>query len=494
VSAITRRQLMLGAAAGAMLPARALGAPGSQRLLVGTRVLEVNGRAATVLGLAPAVGQRARRFAKGERFAVTLENRLAEPTLIHWHGLTPPSAQDGTPDLSQPALPPGQSYDYDFPLTRSGTFWMHSHSSFQRAKLLAAPLVVDDIADARRDEQDVVMFLTDFSFRAPEEIFASLAGGHGGMAGMDHSHMNHSAPAAAGQSPMGHMAPGAGAMPMAVDINDIEFDAYLANDRTLADPEVVRVEPGGQVRLRIINAASATNFWIDLGTLAGDLMAVDGDAVRLVAGHGKASAPTRDTRFPIAMAQRLDLRLTLPAAQGAYPILAQREGAREQTGIVLATKEATIKKVSQALTAASEPLHLALEGRLRASQPLGLRVPDRTLTADLTGDMMSFAWGINGRRYGKDTPLAARAGERVELIMRNRTMMAHSMHVHGHHFQVVAIAGRRFSGAVRDTVLVPAMGSVAVAFDADNPGRWAFHCHNEYHMMAGMMTSLQYQE
>jgi FtsP/CotA-like multicopper oxidase with cupredoxin domain len=46
---------------------------------------------------------------------------------------------------------------------------------------------------------------------------------------------------------------------------------------------------------------------------------------------------------------------------------------------------------------------------------------------------------------------------------------------------------------VRDTVLVPAMGSVAVAFNADNPGKWAFHCHNEYHMMAGMMTSLQYE-
>jgi FtsP/CotA-like multicopper oxidase with cupredoxin domain len=71
--------------------------------------------------------------------------------------------------------------------------------------------------------------------------------------------------------------------------------------------------------------------------------------------------------------------------------------------------------------------------------------------------------------------------------------MAHPMHLHGHHFQVVAIGERRFQGALRDTVLVPAMASIAVAFDADNPGKWAFHCHNEYHMMAGMMTSLQYE-
>jgi len=120
------------------------------------------------------------------------------------------------------------------------------------------------------------------------------------------------------------------------------------------------------------------------------------------------------------------------------------------------------------------------------------RKTDRVIRVDLTGDMARFTWGINGKRYGEDTPLHARAGERVELVMRNRTMMAHPMHLHGHHFQVVAINDRRFAGAVRDTVLVPAMGSVAVAFDADNPGKWALHCHNEYHMMAGMMTSLQY--
>jgi FtsP/CotA-like multicopper oxidase with cupredoxin domain len=76
--------------------------------------------------------------------------------------------------------------------------------------------------------------------------------------------------------------------------------------------------------------------------------------------------------------------------------------------------------------------------------------------------------------------------------MQNRTMMAHPMHLHGHHFQVVGLGGTAVSGAVRDTVLVPPMGSVRVAFDADNPGRWAFHCHNLYHMATGMMTEVVY--
>jgi FtsP/CotA-like multicopper oxidase with cupredoxin domain len=71
-------------------------------------------------------------------------------------------------------------------------------------------------------------------------------------------------------------------------------------------------------------------------------------------------------------------------------------------------------------------------------------------------------------------------------------MMAHPMHLHGHHFQVVGLNGAPVNGAVRDTVLVPVNGSVTIAFDANNPGRWLFHCHNLYHMATGMMTEVAY--
>jgi len=83
-------------------------------------------------------------------------------------------------------------------------------------------------------------------------------------------------------------------------------------------------------------------------------------------------------------------------------------------------------------------------------------------------------------------------GERVELVIINQTMMPHPMHLHGHSFQVVAIDGHRFVGAVRDTVLVPPKTTVTVVFDADNPGWWAFHCHLLYHQHAGMFATLRY--
>ena len=487
--ALTRRQAMLGASAAALLGAGAgtratAGQSAPRRLLVGRRTLEVNGKAAPVYSLAPAGGQNIARFMLGQKFAVTLENQLAEPTLVHWHGLTPPAAQDGMPGLSQPPLAVGASYAYDFPLNRAGTFWMHSHVGFQRAKLLAAPLIVADPQERARDEQEVVLLLSDFSFREPEEIFAGLTGaramhGMGGMDDMAGGAMDHAALHDRRKRGHGGMA---GDMPVGGDLNDVDFDAYLANDRTLADPHVVRAEPGARLRLRVINGAAATNFWLDLGALTGELLAVDGDPV----------APLTGSRFDLAMAQRLDLRVALPAGQGAYPILARREGAVERTGIVLATRDAIVAKLAPSGDAAP-PVGLALEARLRARRPLAERKASRPLALDLTGDMMSFTWGINGRRYGEDTPLMVRAGERVELVMRNRTLMSHPMHLHGHHFQVVAIGERRFPGALRDTVLVPAQGSVTVAFDADNPGHWALHCHNEYHMAAGMMTSLRYE-
>lgn len=264
-----------------------------------------------------------------------------------------------------------------------------------------------------------------------------------------------------------------------MDLNDIEYDAYLANDRTLDDPEVVAVEKGGRVRLRIINGATATAFTIDTGTLPGDLIAVDGNDV----------VPVSGARFPISMGQRLDIRLQLPPGSGAFPILALREGAKERTGIILATQGADISKLDASGTDSGPVLDLAVEEMLLATQSLAQRAPNRTYALTLTGDMASYIWEIGSA----DGPMKVATGDRVELAMRNMSMMAHPMHLHGHHFQVVAVNGKRINGAVRDTVLVPPMTEVAVQFDTTNPGRWPFHCHHLYHMATGMMSFVTYE-
>ncbi len=455
---------------------------GTTDLSISKRVLEVNGKAATVFGLGTPDGKPGVVLNAGGDFNVNLLNQTKEDTLIHWHGLTPPWGMDGVPDNPAKLLNSGERRHYLFPGGQGGTHWMHAHT-LQEQTLLAAPLIVRTAADLTRDEQEVVILLHDFSFKTPEELLTGLKApgaansmGHGGVAG----HMRTRMQGMEGMHQQ-HMSGGMAMQGMpAMDLNDIEYDAYLANDRTLDDPEVVNVEKGGRVRLRIINGATATAFTIDTGTLSGDLIAVDGNDVEPVAGG----------RFPISMGQRLDIRLQLPSGSGAFPILALREGAKERTGIILATADASISKVRTTAADSGPVLDLALEETLRAATPLDQRAPDRAYSLALSGDMASYVWEIGSA----EGPMKVATGNRVELVMRNMSMMAHPMHLHGHHFQVVRINGKRINGAVRDTVLVPPMAEVAIQFDASNSGHWPFHCHHLYHMATGMMSFVTYDD
>jgi FtsP/CotA-like multicopper oxidase with cupredoxin domain len=451
-------------------------------LRIARRSIEVNGKPASVLGIQQPDGIFGIRTQVGDRFRVRLENTLNEPSLIHWHGLTPPWQQDGVPGVSGPPIPPGGSADYDFPLRFGGTFWMHSHQGLQEQLLLAAPLIIRDQRD-RPDQQEVIVMLADFSFTPPDQIFAGLKKG-GSMSPGAMTGASPSAPASGGMKGM-TMAPGMtmGGTAAKPDLNDVKYDAFLANDRTLGDPGVVKVEPGGRVLLRIINSSSMSAFHVDLGPLDGELIAVDGFRI----------APVVARRFPIAVAQRLDIRLAIPRAPAAYPVLAVLEGESRQTGVILQAGGAPIARIPDNASTASSALTLDLERRLRAAEPLKPRKADRVHTLNLTGEMAGYVWSINNVAWNKDVPpLPLAAGERVELIFVNKTPMPHPMHLHGHEFQVVEIDGKRFAGAVRDTVLVPPRRRVVVAFDANNPGLWAIHCHLLYHLDAGMFTTLGY--
>ena len=476
---MNRRTLMMGAAAGLAsglaLPRIGGASAGSvNQLVIDTRTIDVNGKAATVFGLTGPDGKPGLTLdAKGE-FHITLENRLAEETMIHWHGLTPPHTYDGVPDMPVPMLKAGQSRHFHFPVGPGGTHWMHAHT-LQEQNLLAAPLIVRTDGERAADVQEVVIMLHDFSFTPAAELLANLKGGQGGM--MKHGASGNGMMNGMNMQGMSHGNMQVGqSMPM--DLNDINYDAYLANDRTLDDPQVVKVEAGGRVRLRIINGATATGFTIDLGSLSGTLVAVDGNAV----------VPLKGPTFPMTMGQRIDVMLDVPKDGGAFPVLARREGMPERTGIILATSGAAIAKISAVAEEAGPVLDLGFEAALQAASPLAIRTPDSRTMVHLMGNMMDYTWGIGG------APVKVSAKQRIEVDMMNMSMMAHPMHLHGHHFQVVAINGQRFGGAVRDTVLVPPMQTVTIAFDANNPApAWAFHCHHLYHMASGMMATVEYE-
>jgi FtsP/CotA-like multicopper oxidase with cupredoxin domain len=476
---VSRRQF-LSTSAGALLGSVALSerglaapflwqqaesaAPKTNVLRATKRTLDINGKAANVLGLLQPDGTQGVTCVANELFNVRVNNELDVPTAIHWHGLHPPNNEDGVPGVTQPVIRAGAADFYNFPVRPAGTHWMHSHQGLQEVQLLAAPLIVRDPAERARDEQEVVIMLGDYSFTPPNEIFAKLRKG-----------------------PEKGAAPMKGGMSKP-DANDVNYDAYLANDRTLRDPEVVKVEKGGRVRLRIINSGSGTNFFVDLGYLTGELIATDGIPIR----------PIKRQRFPLAIAQRMDVIVNIPAEGGAFPILALRELASEQTGIILATAGAAIPKLPEKGASPTDLLNLDLEREITAVSGLSQRPVDVTGVLNLQGNMARYIWMINDVSFDVENPAKEKAaihvkyGQRASVQFVNQTPMSHPMHLHGHVFQVVAVNDQRFRGALRDTVLVPGKTNVTVEFDAFNPGLWYLHCHILWHLAAGMAAMVQY--
>ncbi|MFM9938749.1 MAG: multicopper oxidase family protein [Hyphomicrobiaceae bacterium] len=474
--ALTRRSFLYsGAAFGGWM---ASGAPWSPAfaaapvLKVDTRTIEVNKKAAKVFSVLGADG-RSGVFAKeGDRFSGGLLNASSDPLQMHWHGQVKAPFDQDRARPGGGTLAVGQTDIHDFELT-PGTHWMHSHTLSEQ-QLLAAPMITRE-KDAG-DAQDVVIMLHDFAFRTPQEILAELGGttAHAGQ-GAPSANDPHAANRSSASMPHGpgHM------MGMA-HANDVRYDAFLANDRTFDDPDTVKVEKGGRVRLRIINGGTATAFSISTPGLTSTAIAVD----------GMPCQPVQASSYPLAQGQRIDLLVEIPKDGGAFPVLAQVEDAQFMTGIILATPGAAIIKRATAADKKNGMIDLGFETSLRATQPLADKRPDKSF-AVILGEERGYRWTINGRIHGEHQPFEVRQGERVEMTFMNPTTMMHPMHLHGHHFQVVAVGGRRFSGAVRDTLIVPSHAPITVAFDANMKGSWFLHCHHLYHMATGMMTEVR---
>lgn len=492
----TRREAIrigLGTIAAISLGGRVLGAEPVEkrvRLFVREVPIMLHGRKSMVTAIEQASGEHGYSPNQSDGFLVEVINELKVPTSVHWHGLILPDLMDGVPWVTQEPIPPGGSMKFDFPLEQSGTYWMHSHYGLQEQYLDVAPLIIWTPEERALADRQFVVMLSDFTFTPAAEVLGHLRSSAGmasmqsaGMPMQGGSKMNAGEPEkvyAQGWENGRLVRKVVEGKPADIDVH---YDALLANRRTLDEVERLRVQPGESVLLRLVGASSATDFYVDTGDLDAELLAVDGEAVE----------PLRGNYFQLAVAQRIDLRVKIPREGGAFPIIAQGEGTRLLAGVVLATDGARLKKPLPAMAALSTAsLDNTQERLLRAVHPLAQRAVDRTLPAALGGRMAGYIWTINGEAYPNRNSLDVAAGERVEIEFTNTTGMGHPMHLHGHVFQVVEIDGERIPGAIRDTVEVPPGSRMKIAFDANNPGIWAFHCHIVYHMATGMFTVVKY--
>jgi len=463
------------------------------RLAPGSADIDLGGTKAHTLAYNNQVPGPLIRANVGDEIALSVDNGLDHPTSMHWHGLALRNDMDGAAPAT-PNVDPGASFTYRFTSPYPGTYWAHPHTGLDTDYGLYVPVIIDDPAEPGRYDAEWIVMLDDWTSGvglSPEEIYKGLrpiGGGssQGPMAGMpgmgDMEHMP-------GMSDMGHM-PGMGGMGqmpgmggaatsnlLGGDAGDVTYPYYLVNGRIPTAATTFTAKPGQRIRIRIINAAADTAFRV---ALAGHRMTVTHT-------DGFPVMPTEVDAVLLGMSERYDVIVT--AGDGVFPLVASAEGKNAVARALLSTATGSAPD-----TAFQPPELTRLVGTVDTfTATPQVQLPtnsDLALQARLTGTMGRYDWMINGRPFDQRLPLTIHQGQHATLTFTNATMMWHPMHLHGHTFQVIKADGS--AGPRKDTVVVKPMQAVTVRLVADNPGIWMLHCHNGYHMDAGMMTTLNY--
>jgi FtsP/CotA-like multicopper oxidase with cupredoxin domain len=423
------------------------------------------------------------RVRDGDVLRILVENQLTDaPTAIHWHGVLVPAGMDGVPDISNAPIAPGQMYVYEYPIRQTGTYWYHSHYGFQEQLGVYGAFIIEPAHEALRAEHDAVVLVSDWLHRDPAQVFAALRGGTG----------------AAGDTPTGTPQPGGmkmdgaqpggmkmdppqpGGMPMGgggVDLSDVQYDAFLCNGRGQSDPWTLTVRPGARVRLRLINGGSSTYFRFRL----------DGHPLQVTHADGLAVQPVTVDHLLMGMGECYDAVVQI-AGRGSYTLHAVAQDGSGQAIGVLHTPDVAPAPNRAMPSFAGRALAYA---DLRAPAPTTLpEGPVRSFRLPLQGDMARYVWMIDGQAWPQADPLRIARGDRVQIEMTNQTMMWRPMHLHGHFFRLLQGAGELCP--LKHTVNVAPQETVRIEFTADNPGNWFFHCHNVYHLEAGMARVFEY--
>jgi FtsP/CotA-like multicopper oxidase with cupredoxin domain len=428
-------------------------APGPAKVrLGGARSAEVNAWAYN--GSVPGPQLRVRQ---GERVSVTVSNHLADETTVHFHGLRLPNGMDGVPHLTQAPIAPGQTFQYVFTVPDAGTYWYHSHqsSSEQLARGLYGAFVVEEREPIRVD-RDEVWLLSDWRLSRDGQI-------------SDDFHNMHD---------MAH--------------NGRVGDVVTINGTVR---ETFEVRTGERIRLRLLNAANARIFGLTF----------TGHRPRIVAYDGHPVEPHEPPggRIVLGPGMRVDLILDMTGAPGQrfqvrdtfYRGLEYRLLDLVYAGSALREKPLTDPIALPASTVPEPDLGSAVRHEIRFNGGMMgmMMMRDRGMAGGNMMDMMQSGkiWFINGVAtldHVMEPMLTLAHGRTYVLSLANETMWWHPMHLHGHAFRVI---GRNGAPTARrewqDTVLMAPQETVEIAFVADNPGDWMFHCHVLEHQQSGMM-------
>lgn len=390
----------------------------------------------------------------GEEFDLTLFNQLDEPTIVHWHGLTPPADMDGHPIH---AIEPGTSRPYHFTVEdRPGTYWYHPHphhrTAYQVYHGMAGFLLVDDGADESRGlptgTRDIPLLLADRRV-----------------------------------TPEGELTPYNPDMPemMVGFLGNAVLVNGLVEPQLEVEPAVIRLRLLNGSTARILNPAFADgrSFWL-IGTDAGLLETpVEVDELLLSPGE----------RVEILVDLRTETDATLNLVSRAFSING--------------THPPVITEPPQgsAFDLMQINVSLPLDGPA-GDIPAGFE-PMPTIDSS-QADVRTFNLTqsgadhfINGLQYELERVDFTVPIDTVEIWrFINQSSQPHPMHMHGAHFRVLSRTGPATptDAGWKDTVLVHVGETVDIALRFDKPGLFLLHCHNLEHEDHGMMLNFVVEE
>jgi FtsP/CotA-like multicopper oxidase with cupredoxin domain len=408
------------------------------------------------------------RVTHGQRVRVRYASDVGVPTSIHWHGMLLPNAMDGAAGITQHAVPFRGEYLYDFVPGPPGTRWYHDHAfSLASARGLFGMFVVEDPNDEPADREFALVF-----HDVPK--WSSLVAAQRGV-----SSAPMTDPIVSGDT-MQMMRRSMG--------DEVAYVAHCINGASYPHGKALAIHSGDRVRLRILNASPTQTRYV---RLAGhELVVTHAD------GNPLAQPTTVDV-LRIGAGERYDAYFEV-RKPGAFLLQGiSGDPLESQQAVLLYTEgmeNAPPRSEPQTLEGLRVFSYEAAGGvGAQTKSPMGV-----TPTYDLAlggGGWENPRWTIAGDVWPNTPKLRVRRGELVTVRFRNTSDMDHPMHLHGHIFALTEVNGvPLLRPLAKDGSLVSADGGTATwQFTANSsPGRWLLHCHNEVHMVGGMMAEVVY--
>ncbi|MFP5458845.1 MAG: multicopper oxidase domain-containing protein, partial [Bacteriovoracia bacterium] len=469
---------------------------------------------------------------------IVVTNNIPDDELsIHWHGILLDPAMDGVPYVNTPPIKTGEKFTFKFKLRQHGTYWYHSHTNVQEQKGVYGAIVIHPREKKVKYDKDFVVVLSDWSDENATQILHNLR--KDGDYYLFKKQTMRSWWGALQAGALGQFLRNEWTRMGGMDYSDVGYDAFLINGKK--ESQGLMAHPGENIRVRIINAAASSYFYVSIGQAPMKIIALDGVDIEPTAANEFliGMAETYDVLFVVPDHKNYELKATVQDGTGSAStwigmgdkVFAPKKPfpdmyASMDHGLMDHSKmsEASMhhsqmghgsmdhgamdhSKMSEAPMDHSQMDHgsmdhgaaveteaiksFSVEDAMASGETeFAASIPRHDVKLVLDGDMDRYVWHINGKAIHEDRTIVIREREVVRFTFVNQTMMHHPMHLHGHFFRVLNKHGKR--SPMKHTVDVAPHTTKVIEFYTDEPGEWMLHCHNLYHLKTGMARVVKY--